>query len=137
MLRIFFPVTSYGSSVKQVVNKNTVNCNDVRLIVKDFQKLDALLSSTSAVLKQAKLIQAGLRRFGPISAGVRWTTYTRLYLTLVLDISWLKRTCNAIENNLLKLSMKVLFCTESPLPALVISGTMVVDAGSTLLQHII
>ena len=114
-----------------------MNCNDVRLIVKDFQKLDALLSSTSAVLKQAKLIQAGLRRFGPISAGVRWTTHTRLYLTLVLDISWLKRTCNAIENNLLKLSMKVLFCTESPLPALVISGTMVVDAGSTLLQHII
>lgn len=65
-------MTSYGSSAKQVVNKNTVNCNDVRLIVKDFQKLDALLSSTSAVLKQAKLIQAGLRRFGPISAGVRW-----------------------------------------------------------------
>jgi hypothetical protein len=72
MLGIFFPVTSYGSSVKQVVNKNTVNCNDVLLIVKDFQKLDALLSSTSAVLKQAKLIQAGLRLFGRISAGGRW-----------------------------------------------------------------
>lgn len=26
----------------------------------------------------------------------------------------------------------MLFCTESPLPALVISGTIVVDAGSTL-----